>query len=554
MKRVLNPEESKKTALEAITELAGAVKQTLGPGGNPIIIQREGQNTDGTPKYPMVTKDGVTVAESIQFRDPAKNTIAQSVLQVAKNTVNEAGDGTTTAVILSEALFKAGYKYIKQGANGIQLYNELKTMKDEILEHIDSIKQDITIDAARDVAMISSNGDEEIADIVVKAIEAVGEDGHIALEDGYSRTTVLDTVEGAVYKQGWRDFGPHGSLLVTDKATGTVELENPAILLYAGKIQDVHELADVINRIMDFDPNSGQLTNIVPILIVAHDFSDEVKNFIVQNKVQAKLPIAAIKTPFDGSPNARTEILEDLAVLTGGSVSARGILELKDIDPEEHLGSAGRIKVSSKETVFFEGAGDEEEVLSRVSDLKTLLETQMHDFDKDNLRIRIGKLTGGIAIIRVGGDSELEMLEKKDRIEDALCATRVAISDGVVEGGGFVLYSYALDYIQDPKTTGELILKEALAAPIRQLITNVGENPDAILATLPTGLGYDARKKCFSNLLETGIIDPVKVVKSSLENAISIAGLLLTTGGAVIKDEVSQDGMPNPLASMMGMS
>lgn len=551
MKKVLKPEESKNIALEAITELAGAVKQTLGPGGNPIIIQRDGQNPDGSPKYPTVTKDGVTVAESIRFRDTAKNAFAQSILQVAKNTVNEAGDGTTTAVILAEALFTAGLKYIKQGANGIQLYNELKEIKDKINEWVDKNKRDITVKAAKDVAMISSNGDEEIADIVVEAIEAVGEDGHIALEDGYSRKTMLDTVEGAVYKQGWRDFGPHGSLLITDKSTGTAELDNPAILLYAGKIQDVHELADVINKIMDFDPDRGQLTNIVPILIVAHDFGDEVKNFIVQNKTQAKLPIAAIKTPFDGSPNARTEILEDLATLTGGAVAARGILELKDIDPNEHLGSAEKIKISSNETVFFGGSGDSEEIVKRVEDLKKLLDTQMHDFDKDNLRIRIGKLTGGIAIVRVGGDSEMEMLEKKDRIEDALCATRVAIADGVVPGGGYTLYYYS--QAVEAETIGQKIISEALQAPIRQLITNVGENPDAILATMPQEQGYDARRKCFTNLFEDGIIDPVKVVKSSLENAVSIAGLLLTTGGAVVNDEPSQDGMPNPLASMMGM-
>jgi chaperonin GroEL len=546
-KIILNSEQAKQKALETITEMAAVVKATLGPGGNPIILQRQGQNPDGSAIGPLVTKDGVTVAEYVSFKNPVKETIAKAILQVAKNTVNQAGDGTTTAVVLAESIYRAGYRHIEQGRNSIQLYNELNQLKDKVLAEIDKLKKKIEPNEVYDVALISANGDEEIAKIVHQAIIAVGEDGHIALEEGSSRTTEMTQIEGAVYKQGWTSFGAAGSHLVTDKTRDVCLMQDPAILLYAGMLDDTHALGTLIQKI--YQVSDGKVTNVVPVLIIANDISDNVKEFILQNRIQGGYPIAAIKSPFDGSPNSRTEMLEDLAVLVGAKVAAKGILELKQVT-EDHLGSASKIEISRNEMIVFEGAGEEESIIERVSDLKKLLSTKLHEFDQENVRIRIGKLTGGIAVIKVGGNSELEILEKKDRIEDALCAARVAIQDGVVAGGGYTLYQ--ISQLLSDSSVASQIMKEALEAPIKQIIKNVGEIPDVILAKMPSRKGYNARTKQYVDLLKAGIIDPAKVTKSALENAVSIAGLLLTTGGAIVVDDSASSGAPNPLAALMG--
>jgi chaperonin GroEL len=548
-KKILNSQATKQKALETITDIAAVVKATLGPGGNPIILQRSGQNPDGTSIGPLITKDGVTVADYASvFKDQTKDTIAKAILQVAKNTVNQAGDGTTTAVVLAEAIYKAGYKHIEQGKNSIQLYEELNRIKSEIVDQINKIKKDIDEEGVLQVARISANGEEEIAKIVYDAIMAVGEDGHIALEEGSSRYTDLIKIEGAVYKQGWRSFGPHGSLLVTDKTRDMCVMQDPAILLYSGTIDDVHALGSLIQKVYALDPQTRQLTNVVPFLIIAHDYSDQVKEFILQNRMQGGYPIAAIKSPFDGSPNSRTEMLEDLATLLGAKVAAKGILDLKQVT-EDHLGSCAKIEIGAQETIIFEGAGSEETIIQRVEDLKKLLSNKLHEHDQENVRIRIGKLTGGIAIIRVGGNSELEILEKKDRIEDALCAARVAIQDGIVAGGGYTLYQ--ISQTLNDASIANSIMKEALQAPIKQIITNVGENADVVLARMPSRKGYNARTKEYVDLLKSGIIDPAKVTKSALENAVSIAGLLLTTGGAIVIDNENQ-GQANPLHALMG--
>lgn len=546
-KIILDSSVTKQRALETISEMAAAVKATLGPGGNPIILQRQGQNPDGTAIGPLVTKDGVTVAEYIAFKSNVKDTIAKAILQVAKNTVNQAGDGTTTAVVLAEAIYRAGYRHIEQGRNSIQLYEELNKIKNEIIAQIDKVKKSISEDEILDVALISANGDKEIAEIVQKAIMAVGEDGHIALEEGASRETEMTQIEGAVYKQGWSSFGPAGSHLVTDRTRDLCVMQDPAILLYAGTLDNVHDLGTVIKNL--YGVSNGQVENVVPVLIIANEIGDQVKEFILQNRLQGGYPIAAIKSPFDGSPNSRTEMLEDLACLVGAKVAAKGILDLKQVT-EEHLGSAAKVEISRNEMIVFDGSGDEAALLERVSDLKKLLNTKLHDFDRENIRIRIGKLTGGIAVIRVGGNSELEILEKKDRIEDALCAARVAIQDGVVAGGGYTLYQIS-QQLTDTSTASQ-IMKEALQAPIKQIITNVGENADVVLARMPTRKGYDARNKQYVDLLKAGIIDPAKVTKSALENAVSIAGLLLTTGGAIVVDDTPNQGMANPLHGLFG--
>jgi len=550
MKKIVNFADVKDQALQTISEVAELVKRTLGPGGNPIILQRLGQNPDGTPLYPLITKDGVSVAESITFRDPTKNTIAQAMLQVAKNTVNSAGDGTTTAIVLAEAIYKAGYIHLKQGVNGIALYNELNQVKDRVIAELNKIVVKISaIEQVRSVANISANGDAEIAGIVAEAIEAVGEDGYVRIEEGDSKETKLEQIQGTMYKEGWRNFSPHGSLLVTDKSRDVCELRRPAVLMYAGKLDTVHEVAELIYRTMGQDPETKELKNIIPMLFIAHDFSDDVKNFIVQNRVQGKLPIAGIKSPVDGTINSRTRILEDLAVLLGGTVAARGIIDLKDVT-DEHLGCAELVEIKPQEIVFYDGMGEKAAVMEHLEELKKLLQEATNDYDREKIRIRMGKLSGGIAVIRAGGSSELEMLEKKDRIEDALCAARVAIQEGILPGGGSALYEIAIR--MSGNSLAEVIMREALQAPIKQIIANIGRNPEVVLSHMPAGLGFDARKVEYRPMLDAGIVDPLKVTRSALENAVSIVGLLLTTGGAVVLDTSSKDGTPNPLAGLLG--
>lgn len=554
MRKIVSAEETRQVAAKTISEIADIVGQTLGPGGNPIALQQSGQNPDGTPKNPVITKDGVTVAEHIVFRDATKNTIAQSILQVAKNTVNQAGDGTTTSIVLADAMFRAGMRHVKQGVNGISLYEGLKDLKDQIISILESMSTPITEDKLIDVARISANGDEDVAQRVAEAIQCVGEDGHVTIEDGYSRETILEKIEGAMYKQGWRKFGPLGALMVNDKSRNVCELERPAILTYAGDIKEVLDVSNLVKRLWKINDQGMAEGEVFPILLLAYDYSDDVKNHIMQMRVQGKMPIAALKAPFDGSPNARTQLLEDLATLIGGKVTARGIIDLKDVT-DEHLGCAEKVSIGPEETVFYQGQGNAEEILARVDDLKKQLETTAYDFDKENLRFRIGKLVGGIAIIRAGGSSELEIKERKDRIEDALCAAKVAIAEGILPGGGISLYTIAQSMKESSVPAS--IMKEALQAPIKRIIENVGKEPAAILTkydmlTDKRGMGYDARKDEFVAMVESGIVDPLKVTKAALENAVSIVGLLLTIGGAVVDDQPSKDGMPNPLAGLLG--
>lgn len=551
MKKILNRDEAKQVAQEAIREISGAVKATLGPGGNPQVLQRQGNAPDGSPLKPLVTKDGVTVAEYIRFRDPAKDTFAQAILEVAQKTVNQAGDGTTTAIVLAEAIYNAGYKHIQQGKNGIRLYEDLKQVRDEIIRIIDKRTKPVeTEQQITDVAKVSANGDEEIAKVVCEALTSVGEDGHVAIEEGVSRETVLQITEGTMYKQGWRAFSPYGVNLVSNEAKKSCELANPAVLLYAGKLESIDDFGAFINMLMKAN-DRHELTEVVPLMIVAHDYSDDVKNYILSMRVQQKLPIAAIKSPFDGSPNARTEMLQDLAVILGGKVGARGILDLKDMT-DENLGCADRVEVYADETVFFRGQGSEEAVLQRVKDLKELKRNSFHEFDVENLNLRIGKLTGGIAVVQAGGDTELEILERKDRIEDALCAARVAVQEGVVPGGGYTLNSIA-ELMPENRNIAYSIMKEALQQPMVTIIENAGFQPEVVKSHLEPGYAFDARAEKNVRADEWEVVDPAKVTKSALENAVSIAGLLLTTGGAVVTDNTQQDGLPNPMAAMMGL-
>lgn len=342
--------------------------------------------------------------------------------------------------------------------------------------------------------------------------------------------------------------------MVTDKGRDECVLEQDgvAILLYNGRIDDLKELTDFMKEFFGLEENKEINLDTLnhPLLIIANDFSDEAKNFILQNRVQMQLPIAAIKTPFDGSPNSRTGILDDLAALTGGTVAAKGIIPIKTLSSEQ-LGMANKVVIGAQETVFYGSQGEEEGVIARIDDLKKLIEESIIEYDKTNYRIRLGKLTRGIATVRVGGSSELEIQEKKDRIEDALCAAKVALQDGIIPGGGSVLYKISEEL--DGDTDAEKILKEALKAPFEQLIYNIGLVPLEVMLKMPESMeGYNVRTREYvSDMIADGIIDPAKATKSAIENAVSIAGLLLTTGGMVVNDDDSKE-TPNPFAALMG--
>lgn len=462
---------------------------------------------------------------------------------------------TTTSVVLAEAIYNAGIKFVEQGENNIQLYSELQEITEEVISTIDSLKVPVkSDDAIFNIAEISSNGDKEVAQIVVDAIKASGEDGYVALEEGSGRETHLEVVEGAVYKAtGWRSFAANGSLLVTDKSRNVAEYDNAAVCIYGGKLDDVHKVADFINKFMQFDEKRGELTRINPIVFVALDYSDDVKQMIIKQKELAKLPVAAVKIGGDGSPNHKTQMLHDLAAITGAAVGARSLLEFEEIE-DEHLGYVEKITIEPDQTVFYEGGGDKKDIMHRIEELNTLLNTTtLSKFDASNVRLRKAKLSGGVAIVRVGGDSELEMVEKKDRIEDALCAAKVAIKDGVVEGGGTTLLKIAAK--MPANTPAQRIMRQALQEPFKQIIRNTGVLPEVIMLQLESSTkGYDARNKTFVNMFEAGIIDPAVVTKSALRNAVSIAGLLLTTGGALVADTAGelQDGDANPLAALFG--
>lgn len=558
-KKILNSEALQSVSKSAIKLVSSNVKVTLGPHGRPVIIQKEGRNPDGSPIDPIITKDGVTVAENTSFRDPSLNTVAQTIIQVAKKTVSQGGDGTTTSIVLAEAIYNEGLKHTEKGTNNIELYRELNAIKDQIISYVNDIKIPIDSDEdIRNVALISSNGDEEVSDVVVQAIKAAGEHGYIELEDGSSKETTLNVIDGASYKSGWRKFAANGSLLVNDKSRNVCEFENSAVLLYAGKLDDVHELHDFLNTFWGWDDQRQMLTDVSnPVVLVAYDFSDDVKNFILQQRTQGKLPIAAIKAPRDGSPNHATEMLHDMGALLGATVTAKGIIDLKDATVD-HLGGAEKITIGAEETVFYGGGGSKEDVKNRLSELETLLDTGSLDpWDAQNVRIRKGKLSQGIVIVRVGGNTEVEIQEKKDRAEDALCAARVAVKDGIVPGGGLTLYELSKQIEGD--SPAARIMREALKAPIKQIIANSGKSADAVLTKLECSynisdnpVGYDVRAEKYVNMLEAGIIDPAQVTKSALENAVSIAGLLLTTGGALVSDQKSEDGESNPLAGLLG--
>ena len=534
-KQLIYSTEARSKLLEGVEKLAKAVKTTLGPKGRNVVIEQ----SFGAP---TITKDGVTVAKEIELKDPYENMGAQLVKEVASKTADVAGDGTTTATVLAEAIIREGHKNIVAGANPMEVKRGLDKALDAVIKKIEDIAKEVkTKDEIAQVATISANNDKEIGDLIADAMDKVGKDGVITVEEAKSTETTLEVVEGMQFDRGY--ISPY---FVTNQESMEVELEEPFILIYDKKISAMKDLLPILEKVVQ----QGK-----PLLIIAEDVEGEALATLVVNKLRGVLKVAAVKAP--GFGERRKAMLEDIAILTGGQV----ISEEKGFKLEnatlDMLGQAKKVIIDKENTTIVEVYGKQEDIKARIAQIKKQIEETTSDYDREKLQERLAKLSGGVAVIKIGAATETEMKEKKARVEDALHATRAAVEEGIVPGGGVTLLRSidAIDSVEfaneDQKIGGE-ILKKALEAPIRQIIENAGLESSVIVNKIKENdsisYGFDAYKEEYGDMFEKGIIDPAKVTKSALRNAVSIAGLLLTTECAIseIKEEKKDNPAPNP--------
>jgi len=516
-----------------VDALANAVKVTLGPKGRNVVI---GKPFGG----PIITKDGVTVAKEIELEDTLENMGAQMVKEVASKTNDQAGDGTTTATVLAQSIVKEGLRNVAAGANPLDLKRGIDKAVKAIVADLHKQSQVVgnNMDKIKQVASISSNNDESVGDLIAEAFEKVGKEGVITVEEAKGTDTYVDIVEGMQFDRGY--LSPY---FVTDSEKMLTDLENPYILLYDKKISSMKDLLPVLEPVAQ----TGK-----PLLIIAEDVEGEALATLVVNKLRGALKIAAVKAP--GFGDRRKAMLEDLAILTGGTVIAeeRGFtLENTTIDM---LGTAERITIDKDNTTVINGAGDKKDIAARVNQIKAQIETTTSDYDKEKLQERLAKLAGGVAVLYVGAASEVEMKEKKDRVDDALHATRAAVEEGIVAGGGVALIrtKSVLEKITTEnldEVTGIQIIARAIEEPLRIIAENAGSEGSVVVAKVLEGkkdFGFNAKTDEYVSLLKAGIIDPTKVTRIALENAASVAGMILTTECALvdIKEEAPAGGMP----------
>ena len=513
-----------------VDALANAVKVTLGPKGRNVII---GKSFGG----PNVTKDGVTVAKEIELKDPLENMGAQMVKEVASKTNDLAGDGTTTATVLAQAIVKEGLKNVAAGANPMDLKRGIDKAVEAIVADLAKQAKVVGSDSEKikQIASISANNDEVIGELIATAFAKVGKEGVITVEEAKGTDTYVDVVEGMQFDRGY--LSPY---FVTNSEKMEVELESPYILLYDKKVSSLKELLPVLEPVAQ----SGK-----PLLIIAEDVDGEALSTLVVNKLRGALKIAAVKAP--GFGDRRKAMLEDIAILTGGQVISeeRGFtMENASI---EILGTAEKVVIDKDNTTIVNGGGDEAQIKGRVAQIKAQMETTTSDYDREKLQERLAKLAGGVAVLYVGAASEVEMKEKKDRVDDALHATRAAVEEGIVAGGGVALVRAvaALNFEGDntDETTGIKIVKRAIEEPLRQIVANAGGEGSVIVAKVAEGtadFGYNAKTDEFVNMLEAGIIDPTKVTRVALENAASVSGMLLTTECVITEVKKDEPAMP----------
>ena len=532
--------EAREGLKKGVDALANAVKVTLGPKGRNVII---GKSFGG----PQITKDGVTVAKEIELEDPLENMGAQMVKEVASKTNDLAGDGTTTATILAQAIVKEGLKNVTAGANPMDLKRGVDKAVEAIVGELNNnaVTVGSSSDKIKQVASISANNDEAIGSLITEAFEKVGKEGVITVEEAKGTDTYVDVVEGMQFDRGY--LSPY---FVTNSEKMEADLESPYILLYDKKISAMKDLLPVLEPVAQ----SGK-----PLLVIAEDVDGEALATLVVNKLRGSLKIAAVKAP--GFGDRRKAMLEDIAILTGGTVISeeRGFtLENTTI---EMLGSAERVTIDKDNTTIVNGAGDKKNIEARVNQIKAQIETTTSDYDKEKLQERLAKLAGGVAVLYVGAASEVEMKEKKDRVDDALHATRAAVEEGIVAGGGVALLRSrkVLEKLTSEnldEVTGIQIISRSIESPLRTIVENAGGEGSVVVAKVLEGkgnFGYDAKSENFVDLLKQGIIDPKKVTRIALENAASVAGMILTTECALVDIKEDAPAAMPPMGGGGGM-
>lgn len=531
--------EAREKLMEGVNVLADAVKVTLGPSGRNVMITKGGN-------APVVTKDGVTVAKSIDLEDEFANQGAQMAKEAASKTNDAAGDGTTTATVLAQAIAREGLKTVAAGANPMEIKLGIDKTVDALIEELN--KNAIKVkdkSAVAQVGIISANGDTEIGNLIADAVDRVGEDGVITVEESKTAETTLDVVEGMQFNNGY--LSPY---FVTNPEKMECVLENPYVLLVNHKVS---VLQDMINM-LEYVNQQGR-----PLLIIAEDVDSEALAALVMNKLRGVLRVAAVKAP--GYGDSRMNNLKDLAVITKGELIADELgIKLSEADPV-CLGSAKTVKITKDHTTIIEGAGAKEDIDALVTQLKNQIATTESEYEKAQLQERVARIAGGVAVIKVGAATEVEMNEKKDRVDDALHATKAAVEEGIVAGGGTALVraaqSIKMDSLDEDQEIGKRIVLRAIEEPMRQIVLNAGQEPSVIVnkvKELTGNQGYDARDDKFYDLVEHGIIDPVKVTKNALKNAASIASMILTTNCVIVEKKEKEPQVPAmPVGGIPGM-
>ena len=539
-KEILFNMDARDQLKKGVDELANAVKVTLGPKGRNVIIEKK----FGAPH---ITKDGVSVAKEIELADAYMNTGAQLVKSVASKTNDDAGDGTTTATLLAQAIITEGLRNVTAGANPMDLKRGIDKAVTKVVESIKAQSEEVgaDYDKIEQVASISANNDAEIGKLIADAMRKVSKDGVITIEEAKSRDTTIGVVEGMQFDRGYLS-----AYFITDTEKMECEMENPYVLIYDKKITNLKDMLPILEPAVQ----TGR-----PLLIIAEDVESEALTTLVVNRLRTQLKICAVKAP--GFGDRRKDMLEDIATLTGGIVISeeKGIkLEQATLDM---LGTCGKITVSKDNTTIVDGNGNKDAIAQRVAQIKAQIATTKSEYDKEKLQERLAKLAGGVAVLYVGAASEVEMKEKKDRVDDALCATRAAIEEGIVPGGG-VAYIRAIDTLEGLSTvnedekTGVAIVKRAIEEPLRQIVANAGKEGAVIVQKVREGkgdFGYNARADVYENLFAAGVVDPAKVTRVALENAASIAGMFLTTECVIVEKKEDKPEMPMGAPGMGGM-
>ena len=536
-KQVLFGDDARTKMVRGINVLANAVKVTLGPKGRNVVLERSFGG-------PTVTKDGVSVAKEIELKDKFENMGAAMVREVASKTSDNAGDGTTTATVLAQAIVDEGMKFVAAGMNPMDLKRGIdKAVAAAIAELKKISKPTTTNKEIAQVGAISANSDHEIGEIISEAMDKVGKEGVITVEDGKSLKNELEVVEGMQFDRGY--LSPY---FINQPEKQSAVLDNPFILLHDKKISNIRELLPVLEQVAKAAR---------PLLIIAEDIDGEALATLVVNSIRGILKVVAVKAPGD----RRTAMLEDIAVLTGGTVISSTVGLTLDKATLAQLGSAKKVEVSKENTTIIDGAGDAAAIENRVKNIRTQIEVATSDYDREKLQERVAKLAGGVALIKVGAATEVEMKEKKARVEDALHATRAAVEEGIVPGGGVALIRAKLAIKDlkgdnDEQNAGIRIVLRAMEEPLRQIVANAGDEPSVVVNTVAQGegnFGYNAQSAQYGDLVEMGVLDPTKVTRTALQNAASVASLILTTDCMVADLPVEEKGAPAGMDAMGGM-